>query len=113
MAHLARYSPRNGTFSARKLEDNVSESEKMRRFRLLETLQEEISAQINARYMDGIVSVLFEEKSRGRWRGRTPNNKLVFVESEDNLLGLERDVKIYLDRAVVNDRQTAFIKPPL
>jgi len=95
VAHLARYSPRNGTYSARKLEDNVSESEKMRRFRLLETLQEEISTQINARYMDGIVSVLFEEKSRGRWRGRTPNNKLVFVESEDNLLGLERDVNIF------------------
>jgi len=95
VAHLARYSPRNGTFSARKLEDNVSESEKMHHFRLLETLQEEISAQINARFLDGIVSVLFEEKSRGRWRGRTPNNKLVFVESEDNLLGLERDVKIY------------------
>jgi len=95
VAHLARYSPRNGTYSARKLEDNVSESEKMRRFRLLETLQEEISTKINARYMDGIVSVLFEEKSRGRWRGRTPNNKLVFVESEDNLLGLERDVNIF------------------
>ena len=95
VAHLARYSPRNGTFSARKLEDNISESEKMRRFRLLEALQEEISAEINARFMDSIVQVLFEQKSRERWRGRTPNNKLVFVESEENLLGLERDVKIY------------------
>jgi tRNA-2-methylthio-N6-dimethylallyladenosine synthase len=40
------------------------------------------------------VTVLFEEKSRGRWRGRTPTNKLVFVESDENLLGQERDVKI-------------------
>ena len=93
VAHLARYSPRNGTFSARNLEDNISESEKMRRFRLLEALQEEISAEINARFMDSIVQVLFEQKSRERWRGRTPNNKLVFVESEENLLGLERELQ--------------------
>jgi tRNA-2-methylthio-N6-dimethylallyladenosine synthase len=94
VAHLARYSPRTGTYSARKLEDNVPEEEKMRRFRLLETLQEEISAEINARLLGKSANVLFEEKSRGRWRGRTPTNKLVFVESDENLLGQERDVTI-------------------
>jgi tRNA-2-methylthio-N6-dimethylallyladenosine synthase len=31
--------------------------------------------------------VLFEEKVKGRWRGRTPTNKLVFVEAEDELRG--------------------------
>jgi len=94
VAHLARYSPRSGTFSARKMEDNVPDEEKMRRFRLLEALQEEISAEINARMMGQTVTVLFEEKSRGRWRGRTPNNKLVFVESPETLLGQEREVEI-------------------
>ncbi len=94
VAHLARYSPRTGTYSARKLEDNVPKEEKMRRFRLLETLQEEISAEINARLLGKSANVLFEEKSRGRWRGRTPTNKLVFVESDENLLGQERDVTI-------------------
>jgi len=94
VAHLARYSPREGTYSARKMEDNVPEDEKMRRFRLLETLHEEIATEINGRLMGETVSVLFEEKSRGRWRGRTPTNKLVFVESEENLLGQERDVHI-------------------
>ena len=94
VAHLARYSPREGTYSARKLEDNVSDAEKMRRFRLLEELQEEISAEINARLQDQTVSVLFEELARGRWRGRTPTNKLVFVESDQDLLGQERDVQI-------------------
>ncbi|MCB2209430.1 tRNA (N6-isopentenyl adenosine(37)-C2)-methylthiotransferase MiaB [bacterium] len=94
VAHLARYSPREGTYSARKLEDDVSEEEKMRRFRLLENLQEEISAEINARYLDTDVPVLFEEKSRGRWRGRTPTNKLVFVETDQDLLGQELDVHI-------------------
>jgi tRNA-2-methylthio-N6-dimethylallyladenosine synthase len=94
VAHLARYSPREGTYSARKLADDVPNEEKMRRFRLLEKLQEEISAEINARYMDTDVPVLFEEKSRGRWRGRTPTNKLVFVESDQDLLGQELNVHI-------------------
>ncbi len=94
VAHLARYSPREGTTSARNLEDNVPAEEKMRRFRLLEDLQEEISAEINIRYLGETVSVLFEEQSRGRWRGRTPTNKLVFVESDQDLLGEERLVRI-------------------
>jgi tRNA-2-methylthio-N6-dimethylallyladenosine synthase len=94
VAHLARYSPREGTFSARKMEDNVPEDEKMRRFRLLESLQKEIATEINAHLMGERINVLFEEKSRGRWRGRTPTNKLVFIESDENLLGQERDVKI-------------------
>lgn len=94
VAHLARYSPRTGTYSARKMEDDVPNEEKMQRFRLLETLQEEVSSEINARLMDQTVSVLIEEKSHDRWRGRTPTNKLVFVESDENLLGQERDVKI-------------------
>jgi tRNA-2-methylthio-N6-dimethylallyladenosine synthase len=94
VAHLARYSPREGTTSARKMEDNVSAEEKMRRFRLLEDLQEEISTEINARYLGETVPVLFEEKSRGRWRGRTMTNKLVFVESEQDLLGQEPMVRI-------------------
>ncbi len=94
VAHLARYSPRTGTYSARMLEDNVPEDEKMRRFRLLEKLQERISGEINAHLLHKRVNILFEEKNRGRWRGRTPTNKLVFVESEQNLLGQEINVKI-------------------
>ena len=40
VAHLARYSPREGTVSARRMTDDVPEEEKMRRFRLLEDQQE-------------------------------------------------------------------------
>ena len=87
VAHLARYSPRPGTLAARKLVDDVPEEEKMRRFRLLEELQERIAGEINATYVGKIVEVLFEEKIRGRWKGRTPTNKLVFLESEANLRG--------------------------
>jgi len=94
VAHLARYSPRSGTYSARKMEDDVPGEEKMRRFRLLESLQEKIATEINSRLLGKTVNVLFEEKSRGRWRSRTPTNKLVFIESEENLLGQERNVHI-------------------
>ena len=94
VAHLARYSPRAGTYSARKLTDDVPEEIKMERFRRLEALQEKISSEINARSLGERVNVLFEEKKRNRWRGRTPTNKLVFVESNEDLLGQERDVLI-------------------
>jgi tRNA-2-methylthio-N6-dimethylallyladenosine synthase len=87
VAHLARYSPRPGTVAERRMPDDVPDEEKWRRFRLLEELQEGIAAEINARYLGETVEVLFEERVRGRWKGRTPTNKLVFVESEDDLRG--------------------------
>ncbi len=95
VAHLARYSPRPGTVSARRMPDDVPDEEKWRRFRLLEELQEQIAAEIHARYVGQKVPVLFEEKSKGqRWRGRTPTNKLVFVESERTLRGQVLPVEI-------------------
>lgn len=95
VAHLARYSPRPGTVSARRMPDDVPDEEKWRRFRLLEELQEQIAAEIHARYVGQKVPVLFEEKGKGqRWRGRTPTNKLVFVESERALRGQVLPVEI-------------------
>ncbi len=87
VAHLARYSTRPGTVADRRMVDDVSDEEKWDRFRKLEALQEGIATEINSRYDGEIVAVLFEDKVRGRWRGRTPTNKLVFVESNDNLRG--------------------------
>jgi tRNA-2-methylthio-N6-dimethylallyladenosine synthase len=94
VAHLARYSPREGTLSARRMADDVPDEEKWERFRRLETLQEEIAAEIHARYLGETTDVLFEEKVRGRWKGRNPNNKLVFVESEEDLRGKVLPVQI-------------------
>jgi len=87
VAHLARYSPRPGTVSARLYADDVPEDEKMRRFRLLEEQQERIVGEINARYLGQKVEVLFEDKVKGRWRGRTPTNKLVFAAGDKELCG--------------------------
>jgi tRNA-2-methylthio-N6-dimethylallyladenosine synthase len=94
VAHLARYSTRPGTVAQRKMVDNVSEDEKMRRFRLLEELQEKIVSDINAGYLGKQVDVLFEQQVKGRWKGRTPTNKLVFVESNQPLMGMMLPVQV-------------------
>jgi tRNA-2-methylthio-N6-dimethylallyladenosine synthase len=87
VAHLARYSPRPGTVAERRMPDDVADEEKWRRFRLLEEQHERISGKINARYLGETVEVLFEEQVRGRWKGRTPTNKLVFADSGRDLRG--------------------------
>jgi len=87
VAHLARYSSREGTVATRRMDDNVSEEEKMRRFRMLEEQQEGIIEEINKKYLGRTLEVLFEEKVKGRWKGRTSTNKLVFLESDEDLKG--------------------------
>jgi len=87
VVHLARYSPRPGTLSARKMPDTVSEEEKMNRFRALEELQAGIAAKINARHLGHEVEILVEGKQNGRWKGRTRTNKLVFFDSSEELQG--------------------------
>lgn len=87
VAHLARYSTRPGTVAARRLPDDVSEEEKMRRFRALEDLQAQVAAEINARYLGQPVEVLVEEMHKGKWKGRTRTNKLVFFSSPEALKG--------------------------
>ena len=86
-AHLARYSPRPGTVSARRMADDVPDEEKRRRHQLLEAQHERISAELNRRWLHETVEVLVEEMHKGKWRGRTPQNRLVFFEDDRNLRG--------------------------
>jgi tRNA-2-methylthio-N6-dimethylallyladenosine synthase len=92
--HLARYSPRPHTLSARTMPDDVSDEEKRRRFALIEDLQAEILADINAGQLGQTVEVLVEEQHKGKWRGRTPQNKLVFFEDDADWKGKLVDVEI-------------------
>ncbi len=82
--HIARYSPRPNTVSERRMDDDVSEEEKKRRSDALEDLHARNSAEINARWLGRTVQVLVEEQHKGKWRGRTPQNKLVFFEDSDH-----------------------------
>jgi tRNA-2-methylthio-N6-dimethylallyladenosine synthase len=93
-AHLARYSPRPKTVSARTMDDDVPEEEKKRRHEALEDLQARVVAEINSRCLGATVPVLVEEQVKGKWRGRTPQNKLVFFESDGDLRGKVVDVQI-------------------
>ena len=79
MVHVAAYSPRPGTPSAR-LADDVPAREKDRRRKAVDDLQERIVAEINAGLVGQTVEVLVEERHRGKWRGRTRTNKLVFFD---------------------------------
>jgi len=94
VAHLARYSSRPGTVATRRMQDDVPDAEKWRRFRLLEDQQERITGEINDQYLGKMVEVLFEEQVRGRWKGRTATNKLVFVESNQDLRGQIHNIQI-------------------
>ena len=85
--HLARYSPRPGTVSARRMVDDVPDEEKRRRFHLIEALQKEVSTEKTRRYLGQTVEVLVEDRDKGRWRGRTPHNKLVFFDDPRDLRG--------------------------
>ncbi len=92
--HLARYSPRPHTLSARTMPDDVSEEEKKRRHEITDEMQAGVLAEINARTLGQTVPVLVEENFRGRWRGRTPQNKLVFFEDTADWKGKIADVEI-------------------
>ena len=88
IAHIARYSERPGTPAAGLYPDDVPEAEKQRRWAALEELQTRIQEEENARLLGGVVDVLAERcEKNGRWRGRTPQNKLVFFEDDREPLG--------------------------
>ena len=93
-AHLAMYSPRPNTVSARTMPDDIPLEEKKRRLHILDELQQKIVSEINSRFLGEIIEVLFEDRHQGKWRGRTRQNKLVFMASEDDLRGKLQQVEI-------------------
>lgn len=93
--HLAMYSPRPGTVSERRMTDDVSPEEKKRRWDVLDKLQEQVVGEINRRSLGKTVEVLVEERHRkGRWRGRTRTNKLVFFADAGDWRGKLAQVRI-------------------
>ncbi|CAA9549444.1 MAG: tRNA-i(6)A37 methylthiotransferase [uncultured Thermomicrobiales bacterium] len=91
--HLAMYSPRPGTLSAR-WEDDIPHEEKFRRHQALEALQERICTDINSKRLGQRYEVLVEGRSKGRWTGRTRGNTLVHFDDDRELLGKLVEVDI-------------------
>lgn len=82
VAHVAMYSPRPNTGSAARFPDDVPPDEKERRRKAIDDLQAEVVAELNARFLGQTLDVLVEERVKGRWKGRTRNNKLVFFQDD-------------------------------
>jgi tRNA-2-methylthio-N6-dimethylallyladenosine synthase len=91
--HLAMYSPRPGTLSAR-WDDDVPHEEKWRRHQALEKLQERICTELNAPRLGKSYEVLVEGRQKGRWTGRTRGNTLVHFDDDRDLTGKLVDVRI-------------------
>lgn len=93
-AHIACYSPRSNTVSATIMEDDVPPEEKERRRKILDDLQRQIVGEINRRLLGQSVEILVEDEHKGRWRGRTRTNKLVFFEDKRDWRGELVNVRI-------------------
>ena len=91
--HLAMYSPRPGTLSAR-WDDDIPHEEKLRRHQTLEKQQERVATEINARRLGETYEVLVEGKARGRWTGRTRGNTLMHFDDDRELTGKLVDVRV-------------------
>jgi tRNA-2-methylthio-N6-dimethylallyladenosine synthase len=94
VVHVAMYSPRRETVAFDKYQDDISVEEKKDRFNKLESIQESIARQINSKLLNKDVTIIIEGKKNNKYYGRTASNKLVFVESPDDLTGQEINVKI-------------------
>jgi len=86
VTHVAMYSPRKGTASAR-WEDDVPRETKLARHHAVEQLQERLSKEHNDRLLGQEMELLVDGQGNGRWRGRTRGNKLVFFEDTADRLG--------------------------
>ncbi len=77
VVHVAMYSPRPKTIASR-WDDDVPQEEKHRRHQAVEHLQEGIATKKKAALLGGTYEVLVDGQQKGRWRGRTRGNQLVF-----------------------------------
>jgi len=82
VAHVAMYSPRPNTASASRFPDDVPQEEKERRRIALDDLQAQVVGAINAQFLGQTVEALVEDNHKGRWKGRTRTNKLVFFQDD-------------------------------
>ncbi|MBA3946760.1 MAG: tRNA (N6-isopentenyl adenosine(37)-C2)-methylthiotransferase MiaB [Herpetosiphonaceae bacterium] len=88
--HVAAFSSRPGTRAAEmELDPNLEVpywKKQLRRVEL-DKLQGAIQAEANAAWLDQAVEVLVEDQVRGQWRGRSPQNRLVYFSDAGDWIG--------------------------
>lgn len=94
-AYTFIYSPRENTVAA-KFENTVSNKEAKRRLYLLNDKINYYSLKDNKKYQDKIVKalILSESKNKNIYQGYTEHNKVINVESKENIIGQIVDVKV-------------------
>ena len=97
--HCAAYSTRPGTVAHRAMDDDVPQADKARRLKTVDQLQESILSDSNRSLVGLTLEVLVDGHKKGKWRGRTRTDKLVFFDAGGELdsgkrLGKLVDVKI-------------------
>ncbi|NOZ61101.1 MAG: tRNA (N6-isopentenyl adenosine(37)-C2)-methylthiotransferase MiaB [Calditrichaeota bacterium] len=96
-AFIFKYSPRAGTAAAR-LQETLSEEEKVERLQYLNGIQDEISLKKNRKLIGKIETVLVEGPSKkakpNQLMGRTDSNKIVVFDSAAPMENVLVDVRI-------------------
>ena len=80
MAYLSRYSPRKGTYAAKKMKDNVTGAIKARRWHKLNAILKKYALKNNERFVGREVEVLIEKQTKDELVGRSKEFKEVHVE---------------------------------
>lgn len=99
--HCAAYSTRPGTVAHRAMEDDIPQADKARRLKTVDQLQESILNDINGTLVGQTLEVLVDGHKKGKWRGRTRTDKLVFFDAGGELDGerLGQLVNVKIDDA--------------
>ena len=96
-AFMFKYSERPGTYASKHLPDDVPEETKIRRLNELIALQNQLSAESNARCVGKEFDVLLEgvsKRSREQLYGRTEQNKVVIIDRAGHHIGETVRVRI-------------------
>lgn len=96
-AFMFKYSERPGTYAAKHFPDDIPEETKIRRLNELIALQNELSAESNARCVGKTFEVLLEgtsKRSREQLYGRTEQNRVVIVDRGQLRIGQRVLVRI-------------------
>lgn len=96
-AFMFKYSERPGTYAAKHFPDDIPEETKIRRLNELIALQNELSAESNARCIGKTFEVLLEgtsKRSREQLYGRTEQNRVVIVDRGNLRIGQRVMVRI-------------------
>jgi tRNA-2-methylthio-N6-dimethylallyladenosine synthase len=95
--HVAAFSARPGTAAELMEQDQalaVPYWKKQLRRVELDRAQATISAELNAQFADQVVEVLVEDNVKGKWRGRNPQNRLVYFADDADWTGRVAQVQI-------------------